>query len=78
MYYGHICYAGFQVEDPIQQVFNGQKVEVWPRVAWKPKWICCLIALFFFLIFFLAPFCNKFNRFIVSYKVDVLSIDYKY
>ena len=20
------------------QVFNGQEVEVWPRIAWKPKW----------------------------------------
>jgi hypothetical protein len=19
-------------------VFNGQEVEVWPRIAWKPKW----------------------------------------
>ncbi|KAA3468555.1 UDP-sugar pyrophosphorylase-like [Gossypium australe] len=30
--------AGVQVEDPVQQVFNGQEVEVWPRVTWKPKW----------------------------------------
>ncbi|XVE60261.1 hypothetical protein DITRI_Ditri05aG0114900 [Diplodiscus trichospermus] len=30
--------AGVQVEDPTQQVFNGQEVEVWPRVTWKPKW----------------------------------------
>ncbi|XVF36996.1 hypothetical protein REPUB_Repub19eG0106800 [Reevesia pubescens] len=27
-----------QVKDPVQQVFNGQEVEVWPRVTWKPKW----------------------------------------
>jgi len=20
------------------QVFNGQEVEVWPRITWKPKW----------------------------------------
>jgi len=20
------------------QVFNGQEVEVWPRIVWKPKW----------------------------------------
>ena len=37
MYYGHICNTGFQVEDQIQQVFKGQKVEVWPRVTWKLK-----------------------------------------
>ncbi|CAI0393300.1 unnamed protein product [Linum tenue] len=30
--------AGVQVEDPVQQEFNGQEVEVWPRVVWKPKW----------------------------------------
>ncbi|GLT55193.1 hypothetical protein SLA2020_283360 [Shorea laevis] len=30
--------AGAQVSDPVQQVFNGQEVEVWPRIAWKPKW----------------------------------------
>ncbi|XVE95564.1 hypothetical protein REPUB_Repub02eG0108900 [Reevesia pubescens] len=30
--------AGVQVEDPVQQVFNGQEVEVWPRVTWNPKW----------------------------------------
>ncbi|XWS23671.1 hypothetical protein CRYUN_Cryun28dG0035100 [Craigia yunnanensis] len=30
--------AGVQVDDPVQQVFNGQEVEVWPRVTWKPKW----------------------------------------
>lgn len=22
----------------MQQVFNGQEVEVWPRITWKPKW----------------------------------------
>ncbi|KHG06371.1 UDP-sugar pyrophospharylase [Gossypium arboreum] len=30
--------AGVQVEGPVQQVFNGQEVEVWPRITWKPKW----------------------------------------
>ena len=37
MYYGHICNTGFQVEDPVQQVFKGQKMEVWPHVTWKLK-----------------------------------------
>lgn len=30
--------AGFQVADPVLQAFNGQEVEVWPRITWKPKW----------------------------------------
>lgn len=30
--------AGFQVADPVLQSFNGQEVEVWPRITWKPKW----------------------------------------
>lgn len=30
--------AGFQVADPVLQNFNGQEVEVWPRITWKPKW----------------------------------------
>ncbi|GMN45511.1 hypothetical protein TIFTF001_014701 [Ficus carica] len=30
--------AGVQVADPVEDVFNGQEVEVWPRVTWKPKW----------------------------------------
>lgn len=30
--------VGVKVDDPIHQVFNGQEVEVWPRVVWKPKW----------------------------------------
>lgn len=33
-----VCQAGAQVSDPVLQVFNGQEVEVWPRIAWKPKW----------------------------------------
>uniref|UniRef100_A0A7N0V1U0 UTP-monosaccharide-1-phosphate uridylyltransferase n=1 Tax=Kalanchoe fedtschenkoi TaxID=63787 RepID=A0A7N0V1U0_KALFE len=30
--------AGVQIDDPIKDVFNGQEVEVWPRVTWHPKW----------------------------------------
>ncbi|KAK3043699.1 hypothetical protein RJ639_000115 [Escallonia herrerae] len=30
--------AGVQVDDPAEQVFNGQEVEVWPRITWKAKW----------------------------------------
>uniref|UniRef100_A0A1J3GFT1 UTP-monosaccharide-1-phosphate uridylyltransferase n=1 Tax=Noccaea caerulescens TaxID=107243 RepID=A0A1J3GFT1_NOCCA len=30
--------AGVKVEEPVRQVFNGQEVEVWPRITWKPKW----------------------------------------
>ncbi|XP_021896375.1 UDP-sugar pyrophosphorylase [Carica papaya] len=30
--------AGAQVDDPVQEVFNGQELEVWPCIAWKPKW----------------------------------------
>ncbi|KAF9609736.1 hypothetical protein IFM89_018184 [Coptis chinensis] len=30
--------AGVQIADPVVEVFNGQEVEVWPRVTWKPKW----------------------------------------
>ncbi|XP_074280202.1 UDP-sugar pyrophosphorylase [Silene latifolia] len=30
--------VGVQVADPVMQVFNGQEVEVWPRIVWKPKW----------------------------------------
>lgn len=30
--------AGVEVDDPITQVFNGQEVDVWSRVVWKPKW----------------------------------------
>ncbi|XP_065881926.1 UDP-sugar pyrophosphorylase [Euphorbia lathyris] len=30
--------VGVQVDDPVKQVFNGQEVEVWPRITWKPKW----------------------------------------
>ncbi|KAI7733507.1 hypothetical protein M8C21_028775, partial [Ambrosia artemisiifolia] len=30
--------AGVKIDDPVLEVFNGQEVEVWPRVVWKPKW----------------------------------------
>lgn len=30
--------AGVKIADPVTQVFNGQEVEVWSRVVWKPKW----------------------------------------
>ncbi|KAJ6837855.1 UDP-sugar pyrophosphorylase isoform X2 [Iris pallida] len=30
--------AGVQIADPVLDVFNGQEVEVWPRITWKPKW----------------------------------------
>lgn len=30
--------AGLQVDDPESCVFNGQEVEVWPRITWEPKW----------------------------------------
>ncbi|GMH00922.1 hypothetical protein Nepgr_002761 [Nepenthes gracilis] len=30
--------AGVQVDNPEHGVFNEQEVEVWPRIAWKPKW----------------------------------------
>ncbi|XP_060967160.1 UDP-sugar pyrophosphorylase-like [Cannabis sativa] len=30
--------AGVYVADPVLEVFNGQEVEVWPRITWKPKW----------------------------------------
>ncbi|MFS8011716.1 putative nucleotidyltransferase [Helianthus anomalus] len=30
--------AGVKVDDPVTQVFNGQEVEVWSRIVWKPKW----------------------------------------
>ncbi|KAK4490150.1 hypothetical protein RD792_000807 [Penstemon davidsonii] len=30
--------AGVKVADPVNHVFNGQEVEVFPRIVWKPKW----------------------------------------
>ncbi|KAK1409953.1 hypothetical protein QVD17_36484 [Tagetes erecta] len=30
--------AGVEVDDPVTQVFNGQEVDVWSRIVWKPKW----------------------------------------
>ena len=29
---------GVHIVDPVKKVFNGQEVEVWPRIVWKPKW----------------------------------------
>ena len=26
------------MDDPVQDIFNGQEVDVWPRIAWSPKW----------------------------------------
>jgi UDP-sugar pyrophosphorylase len=26
------------VDNPVNEVFNGQEVEVWPRIVWKPTW----------------------------------------
>ncbi|KAJ4754714.1 UDP-sugar pyrophosphorylase [Rhynchospora pubera] len=30
--------AGVTIAEPVKDVFNGQEVEVWPRVTWSPKW----------------------------------------
>ncbi|KZV23187.1 UDP-sugar pyrophosphorylase-like [Dorcoceras hygrometricum] len=30
--------AGVKVDNPVNRVFNGQEVEVWPRIVWQPKW----------------------------------------
>ncbi|KAE8656337.1 UDP-sugar pyrophosphorylase [Hibiscus syriacus] len=30
--------AGAQLEDPVKRLFNGQEVEVWPCITWKPIW----------------------------------------
>ncbi|AQK81127.1 UDP-sugar pyrophosphorylase [Zea mays] len=30
--------AGAQIADPVVHTFNGQEVEVWPRVTWSPRW----------------------------------------
>ncbi|KAK8947104.1 UDP-sugar pyrophosphorylase [Platanthera zijinensis] len=30
--------AGVKIADPATVVFNGQEVEIWPRITWKPKW----------------------------------------
>ncbi|XP_008798136.1 UDP-sugar pyrophosphorylase [Phoenix dactylifera] len=30
--------AGIQIADPMIDAFNGQEVEVWPRITWSPKW----------------------------------------
>ncbi|KAF8686936.1 hypothetical protein HU200_043214 [Digitaria exilis] len=30
--------AGAQIADPVVDTFNGQEVEVWPRLTWSPRW----------------------------------------
>jgi UDP-sugar pyrophosphorylase len=30
--------AGAQISDPVISNFNGQEVEVWPRITWSPRW----------------------------------------
>eukprot|EP00252_Welwitschia_mirabilis_P014024 TRINITY_DN31047_c0_g1_i1.p1 TRINITY_DN31047_c0_g1~~TRINITY_DN31047_c0_g1_i1.p1 ORF type:complete len:631 (+),score=128.57 TRINITY_DN31047_c0_g1_i1:247-2139(+) len=30
--------VGVKIEDPKVEIFNGQEVEVWPRIVWSPKW----------------------------------------
>ncbi|GJU45735.1 UDP-sugar pyrophosphorylase [Tanacetum coccineum] len=30
--------AGVSVDNPVTEVFNGQEVELWARIVWKPKW----------------------------------------
>ena len=27
-----------QISDPVISTFNGQEVEVWPRITWSPRW----------------------------------------
>ena len=34
----HFFQAGICVGDPTIESFNGQDVELWPRVVWRPKW----------------------------------------
>ena len=34
----YVSQAGVEVADPVLKVFNGQEVEVWPFITWKPKW----------------------------------------
>lgn len=31
-------HAGVEVEGPKLETFNGQDVEVWPRIVWSPEW----------------------------------------
>lgn len=30
--------AGVYIEAPKMETFNGQEVEVWPRIVWDPAW----------------------------------------
>jgi UDP-sugar pyrophosphorylase len=38
IYFACNIQAGAEIEGPKLQTFNGQEVEVWPRVVWSPKW----------------------------------------
>eukprot|EP00250_Pteridium_aquilinum_P006680 c16546_g1_i1 orf=347-2179(-) len=31
-------HAGVEIEAPKMETFNGQEVEVWPRIVWSPEW----------------------------------------
>ncbi|MCO5578435.1 hypothetical protein L7F22_032277 [Adiantum nelumboides] len=31
-------HAGVEVEGPTMETFNGQEVQVWPRIVWSPDW----------------------------------------
>lgn len=30
--------VGVKIEDPQVGIFNGQEVEIWPRIVWSPRW----------------------------------------
>lgn len=53
-----------EIEDPKQEVYNGQEVEVWPRIVWSPSW-----ALTF------AEVCEKLSGFIKISQRSTLVID---
>jgi UDP-sugar pyrophosphorylase len=33
-----VMQAGVKIEAPKVEIFNGQEVEVWPRIVWNPEW----------------------------------------
>ncbi|KAF6175145.1 hypothetical protein GIB67_022826 [Kingdonia uniflora] len=33
-----VAKVGCKIADPVIEEFNGQEVEVWPRIVWEPKW----------------------------------------
>ena len=53
-----------EIEDPKQEVYNGQEVEVWPRIVWSPSW-----ALTF------AEVCKKLSGLIKISQRSTLVID---